>query len=176
MDSGLDWQQVLLWSTALSLVAVVATIVAVPWLVARLPHDYFCRPQRFVWRKSSQEPLLARALTVVKNLLGALLVLLGLLMLVTPGQGLLTLLAGLLLMNFPGKYRLERWLVLRPGILRGLNWLRRRYQQAPLVSPPPWGDASSYTSVAIQLGNKVTFQGSGRDKKTSRGKNEPTDG
>jgi energy-converting hydrogenase Eha subunit A len=136
MDSGLDWQQVLLWSTALSLAAVIATIVAVPWVVARLPPDYFCRPRRFAWRKSSPEPLLARVLTVVKNLLGSLLVLLGVVMLVTPGQGLLTLLAGLLLMNFPGKYRLERWLELRPGILRGLNWLRQRQKQAPFESPP----------------------------------------
>jgi hypothetical protein len=34
-------------------------------------------------------------------------------------------------MNFPGKYHLERWLVLRPGVLKGLNWLRRRQGQLP---------------------------------------------
>jgi hypothetical protein len=63
------------------------------------------------------------------------LVLLGLVMLVTPGQGILTLLSGLLLMNFPGKYRLEQWLVLRPGILRALNWLRRRRNQPAFDAP-----------------------------------------
>jgi len=63
------------------------------------------------------------------------LVLLGVIMLVTPGQGLLTLLIGLLLLNFPGKYRLERWLVLRPGVLRGLNWLRRRHGEPPFEAP-----------------------------------------
>ena len=71
----------------------------------------------------------------MKNLLGALLVVLGLVMLVTPGQGLLTLLAGLLLMNFPGKYRLECWVVLRPGVLRALNWLRGRGGQPPFERP-----------------------------------------
>jgi hypothetical protein len=52
-------------------------------------------------------------------------------MLFTPGQGILTILAGLLLMNFPGKYRLERWLVQRPGVLSSLNWLRTRRGKAP---------------------------------------------
>ncbi len=135
MYLGFDWQQLLLWGGGLSLVAVIGTIIGVPWVVTRLPHDYFSRPRRAVWRETADEPVFALVLGVLKNLLGALLVLLGLVMLVTPGQGLLTLLVGLLLMNFPGKYRLERWLVLRPGVLRALNWLRRRRDQAPFDTP-----------------------------------------
>jgi hypothetical protein len=135
MDPGFDWQQLLLWGTGLSLVALVGTIIGVPWVVTRLPHDYFSRPRRAVWRDTADEPVFALVLGVFKNLLGALLVLLGLVMLVTPGQGLLTLLVGLLLMNFPGKYQLERWLVLRPGVLRGLNWLRSRRDQTPFDTP-----------------------------------------
>ena len=72
---------------------------------------------------------------LLKNLLGAVLVALGVVMLFTPGQGILTLLAGLLLMNFPGKYRLECWLVQRPGVLRGMNWLRERHGEPPFESP-----------------------------------------
>lgn len=135
MDSGFDWQQLLLWGTGLSLVAVIGTIIGIPWVVTRLPHDYFSRPRRAVWRESADEPVFALVLGVLKNILGALLAVLGLVMLVTPGQGLLTLLVGLLLMNFPGKYQLERWLVLRPGVLRGLNWLRNRRDQAPFDTP-----------------------------------------
>ena len=135
MDPGFDWQQLLLWGTGLSLVALVGTIIGVPWVVTRLPHDYFSRPRRAVWLDTADEPVFALVLGVFKNLLGALLVLLGLVMLVTPGQGLLTLLVGLLLMNFPGKYQLERWLVLRPGVLRGLNWLRSRRDQTPFDTP-----------------------------------------
>ena len=135
MDIGLDWQQLLLAATALSLLALIATVIGVPWVVARLPADYFSQAQRSPWHESTEESVLAKLLGVLKNLLGAVLVLLGLVMLVTPGQGLLTLLAGLLLMNFPGKYQLERWLVLRPGILRGLNWLRRRRNQPAFEAP-----------------------------------------
>jgi hypothetical protein len=123
------------WATGLSVLALVATVVGVPWVVARLPHDYFSRKARAVWRRSADEPLLALVLGVLKNILGGILLVLGLIMLVTPGQGLLTILIGLLLMNFPGKYVLERWLVLRPGVLRALNWLRRRRGQRPFERP-----------------------------------------
>lgn len=129
------WQPLLLWASALSLFAVVAAVIGVPWVVARLPHDYFARPQRVVWREQKHEPLLALVFSVLKNLLGLVLVILGLIMLLTPGQGLLTLLVGLLLMNFPGKYQLERTLVSQPGVMRGLNWLRARRGEAPFDAP-----------------------------------------
>ena len=136
MELNLDWQQLLLWASMGSLVAVLLALVGVPWVIARLPSDYFSRTQRRTWREIEGEPAFAVLLGLLKNIVGAVLVLLGLVMLVTPGQGLLTLLAGLLLMNFPGKYRLERWLVMRPGMLRVLNWLRRRQGQAPFDAPP----------------------------------------
>ena len=135
MDISVDWELLLWWVSGLSLLAAIATIIGVPWVVTRLPSDYFTRPERVVWRASSDESLIALIVIVLKNLLGLLLVALGLIMLVTPGQGILTLLIGLLLMNFPGKYRLERWLVSRPGVLHGLNWLRRRQGNAPFDAP-----------------------------------------
>jgi putative transmembrane protein PGPGW len=136
MLSDFDWQQLFIWSAAISLIAVVITLFTVPWVITRLPHNYFSETRRSAWRYAADEPVLAQILALVKNGVGALLLLLGLLMLIMPGQGLLTLLAGLLLMNFPGKYRLERWLVLRPGVLRGLNWLRQIRGQPPFDTPP----------------------------------------
>ena len=129
------WQEPLLWASGLSLLAVVATIVAVPWIVTRLPQNYFAREDRVVWRASPGQPLIVWVIGGLKNLFGLLLIVLGLIMLVTPGQGILTLLIGLLLMNFPGKYRVERWLVLRPGVLRGLNWLRQKRGHQPFDVP-----------------------------------------
>jgi Putative transmembrane protein (PGPGW) len=135
MEFLLEWQQTLLWASGLSLVAVVATLLGMPWVVTQLPHDYFVRPERVAWRASG-EPALALVASVLKNILGLLLVTLGLILLFTPGQGLLTLFIGLMLMNFPGKYRLERWLVGRPGVLNSLNWLRRRRGHPPFEAPP----------------------------------------
>lgn len=121
------------WGTGISVLTLAVTVVAVPWVVARLPADYFNQAHREVLPQDRSVPGLL--LMGVKNLLGAILVLLGILMLFTPGQGILTLLVGLLLMNFPGKYRLERALVARPGVFRGLNWLRQRRGEGPFEIP-----------------------------------------
>ena len=129
------WQQPLLWASGLSLLAVVGTVIAVPWVVTRLPQDYFVREDRVIWRGSPGQPFFVLLVAALKNLLGLLLIILGLIMLFTPGQGILTLLIGLLLMNFPGKYHLERWLVSRPGVLRGLNWLRQKRGHQPFDVP-----------------------------------------
>ncbi|MDE0952428.1 MAG: hypothetical protein OSA45_14245 [Halioglobus sp.] len=135
MDFLSDWQQPLLWVSGLSLLGAAATIVAVPWVITRLPKDYFAQEERIVWRESSREPVFAFIGGLLKNLFGLLLIILGLIMLVTPGQGILTLLIGLMLMNFPGKYHVERWLVMRPGVMRGMNWLRTRRGQTPFDMP-----------------------------------------
>ena len=135
MEFFQNWQEPLLWASGLSLFALVATILCIPWVITRLPCDYFVRSERVVWRVASVHPFLALIVSVLKNVLGMFLVILGVIMLVTPGQGILTLLIGLLLMNFPGKYRLERWLVLRPGVLRAMNWVRRRQGYIPFDAP-----------------------------------------
>ncbi len=128
-------EDLLWWGTGFSLATLVATVVTVPWVVGRLPPDYFSQPRRAVLPQDRSFPGLL--LMGAKNLLGAVLLLMGFVMLFTPGQGLLTLLVGLLLMNFPGKYRLERALVAQPGVFRGLNWLRRRQGVDPLEQTTP---------------------------------------
>ncbi len=134
MDWQSQWQWLVLWAGALSLGLGVLTLVAVPWVITRLPADYFSREHREAWGAESRHPVVVLLFALLKNLVGVVLVVLGAIMLVTPGQGLLTLLVGLLLMNFPGKYRMERWLATRPGVLRGLNWLRRRRGVVPFDS------------------------------------------
>ena len=57
----------------------------------------------------------------------------GLILLVLPGQGLLTILIGLLLLDFPGKRAVELKLVRRPGIAAFLNRMRARHGRPPFV-------------------------------------------
>lgn len=122
------------WFAGISVLSILASMVVVPWLVARLPQDYFCAKRRHPagTGHSVAKMLLAGA----KNLLGCVLVVAGVLLLFVPGQGLITIIAGMLLMNYPGKYALERWFVRRPRIIAGLNWLRARHGRRPL--DPPW--------------------------------------
>ncbi|MEJ2320993.1 MAG: PGPGW domain-containing protein, partial [Gammaproteobacteria bacterium] len=75
---------------------------------------------------------LLRPRSIVRNIIGLPVLLAGLLMLFLPGQGLLTVMIGLAIMVYPGKFRAERWLVRRQGVLRALNWMRKRRGVPPL--------------------------------------------
>lgn len=114
-----------------SFLAFTLTLLAVPWLVVRIPHDYFAGRARAPALHDSH-PMLRYVFIVLKNLFGLLFVLVGLSMLVLPGQGLLTILIGVMLLDFPGKYAFECWLVQRGPILRSINWLRTRFGHRPL--------------------------------------------
>lgn len=122
----------LLWLALLVGLPFVGTLLLVPWLVVRLPADYFHATHRPTLLWARLHPLLRALLLVGKNLLGLSVMLMGVAMLVLPGQGLLTILIGLLLLDFPGKYRFERWLVRRAPVLRACNWLRQRAGRQPL--------------------------------------------
>ncbi|MBA6413098.1 hypothetical protein H2508_08245 [Parahaliea sp. F7430] len=134
-----NWEWLLLATSAFSVLALIATLIALPWVLARLPTDYFNQPLRRSLRHSKRHPWLNVLIIIGKNLLGALLAILGLIMLVTPGQGLLTLLAGFFLMDFPGKYHLERKLVTSPGVLPAVNWMRKRRGSPPMDEPIDFG-------------------------------------
>ena len=131
---------ILLWGTVISLLSLIALVVTVPWVVSRLPVDYFSTRHRHPLRRN--DGVIEWVLALLKNLLGALLVILGFILLFTPGQGILVALVGLLIMNFPGKYRLERALVSKESVLRGLNWLRHKQSLPPFEAPRPFSEAA----------------------------------
>ena len=68
-------------------------------------------------------------------IIAVILVIAGLLLLLAPGQGVLTLVAGILLLDFPGKFRLERWLIRRKAVWRSINWLRSKAGREELQRP-----------------------------------------
>ncbi|MDX8389536.1 MAG: PGPGW domain-containing protein [Mariprofundaceae bacterium] len=123
------------WVVAISLLSFVIGIIMIPILVARIPVDYFSQHKRHRMANSSHHPLFRLILACLKNILGAILLIAGFIMLFTPGQGLLSILFGLMIMNYPGKYRLECWIINRPLIFNTINTLRQKQGQPPL-SPP----------------------------------------
>lgn len=127
------YEPVLWWLFAGSILTFFASLIVVPMLLVRIPPDYFSYDKRHRMPWDNWHPLLRVILLIVKNAAGAVLVVLGILMLLTPGQGLITIIVGLMLMNYPGKYRLEKWIVSRPSVFRGINWLRERAGRQPLV-------------------------------------------
>lgn len=123
---GVAWTVVILVGFFVGSIAVVAV------LLVQLPPTYFLDSHpREGWR--FQHPLLRWSMLIVKNLVGVVLVGVGIVMLVTPGQGVLTILIGIMLLDFPGKRQLERKLIGRPSVLHAINRFRARFGKSPVV-------------------------------------------
>lgn len=120
---------------AASVAMFVASLVAIPWILVRLPADYFDTRVTRHWMRD-RHPLLRAVGLVVKNLAGLMFLAAGIAMLVLPGQGILTILIGVSLLDFPGKRRLEAQLVGQPAVLRGINAIRARFGKPPLTLAP----------------------------------------
>lgn len=119
------------WIFWASVVAFIASALLLPVLVVRMPSDYFVGDAaEDGW--AEHHPVIRITVRVVKNLVGGLLVCAGLVMLFTPGQGILTILIGLWLMDLPGKRNLERRLVGSPAVFDAINAIRARARQPPL--------------------------------------------
>jgi hypothetical protein len=103
----------------------VGMLVAIPWFVRRLPADYFVRPP----------PEHSLPKKVARNVLGFVLIAAGIAMLVLPGQGIITILFGLSIIDLPIKHRILRWLFERPTIQEGVQRLRAKTGQPPLIIP-----------------------------------------
>jgi len=160
----LDWLQdhemLLGWLAAASVVLLVGSLIAVPWLVVRIPADYFAPTYRHDSLWTDKHPAIRMLLHTGKNVAGGLLVVAGIAMLVLPGQGVLTIVIGVAFLDFPGKRALERRLVALPAVLSTINWLRQRKGRAPVVtsagdvkdrraSATPGAAASTYDSAAM---------------------------
>ena len=118
-----------------SLIMLVITVVALPFAVKGLPADYFTSEQREPARKTRKHPALWALLSLLKNLVGLVLILAGIIMLVLPGQGTVTILIGLAISNFPGKYKLERRIACQPAVGETLNKIRKLTGSPPLEFP-----------------------------------------
>jgi UPF0716 family protein affecting phage T7 exclusion len=63
--------------------------------------------------------------------LGFVLLIAGIIMLITPGQGVISIVLGLFLMEFPGKRNLELKLINNDATFKTLNWLRSKAGKLP---------------------------------------------
>jgi hypothetical protein len=128
-----SWQNILV-GVGLFLITFTVSLAIVSFIVVKIPPDYFHKDHpRDLW---SDKPPAIRYLGIIgKNLLGFILVVLGVVMSIpgVPGQGILTILLGVMLLDFPGKRNLERKLVGRPQVLNAINKLRHRFGKPELV-------------------------------------------
>ena len=128
----ITWQSILL-AVLLFVVTFSISLAIVSVIMVKIPADYFKedRPRELFADKS---PAVRYLLIIGKNLLGVVLVVLGILMSVpgVPGQGILTILLGVMLLDFPWRRRLEHKLVSRPQVLNTINKLRHKFDKPEL--------------------------------------------
>lgn len=129
---------VLTFLVGASILLFVLSLIGLPLFLTRVPADFFSRPERRRLRlREQRRPFVFVLVRGLKNLLGLVLLALGVLMIFTPGPGLLTIFAALFLVDFPGKRRLQRWIISRPAVHAPINALRRRARRLPLSLPDP---------------------------------------
>lgn len=104
-------------------------------LAVTMPADHFVQLHGRAERP--RHPAVRLLFRVVRNVIGVILFVLGLVMIIPliPGPGVLFLVLGLSLMDIPGKRAVVRYVVSRPLVLQPLNALRARWNRPPLQVP-----------------------------------------
>ena len=125
-------KEVLIWLGVSSAVFFIGTLIAIPFILVRLPPNYFDERHPRRWMPN-RNPVLRLLGLIVKNAVGAVFLAVGIALLFLPGQGILTILLGISLMDFPGKRYCERKIVGQPAVLKAINALRAKYDKPPLT-------------------------------------------
>lgn len=128
----ITWKSALI-GAAIFVVTFVGNLGIVSFILVKLPPDYFIKARTTkLW--SGPRPALHAAKVIGKNILGVLLVAVGIVLSLpgVPGQGLLTVLLGIMLVDFPGKHTVEQKLLKRPAIKKAITRLRQRFGKPPL--------------------------------------------
>lgn len=138
----------ILWMVgAISGITFVGSLITIPFILIRLPSDYFDERVPRTWMKD-HHPLLRWMGLVVKNILGLIFLIVGLAMLILPGQGILTMLIGISLMDFPGKRRLEALIIGQPLVFNAINAIREKCGRASLTLAPTPGSNNKSDSAS----------------------------
>ena len=132
-----DHRQWAYWLGLFSGLTMIFSIVILPVLFTRMAPDYFLENRDEEKSLKRQHPIIRVLAHIFKNILGGLLVCLGIILSLPGvlGQGLLTILIGLMIMDFRGKKRLEIWLVRMRPVNKAINWIRAKKNQPPLILP-----------------------------------------
>lgn len=111
--------------------SLVLSIVGCAAMITYLPPDYFKETSH---ERPIKNPILRFFVSVLKNIIGLLLIVVGALLSVpgVPGQGLLTILTGLIISDFPGKKRLARRIIRIRAVYLAANKIRTNFKRPPL--------------------------------------------
>ncbi len=128
---SLTWGKIA-WILLITVVSVIISYAGIVVGMIKIPADYFS--SSYVKKLNADQHFSVRwGALIIKNLIGFLLIIGGIVMIFTPGPGVPTILLGLIMMDIPGKRPLEARLIKRPMVLSAVNDLRARYNKPPLI-------------------------------------------
>lgn len=133
LSASISWNNILI-GFLLFIISLGVSLLAIGIVMVRIPENYFSSHYERDFLPGS--PWLVRwGAVIAKNVLGVLLIILGIILSLPgiPGQGILTILLGLIMLDIPGKRPLETTIVKRKAVLSSINKLRARYHRPPLV-------------------------------------------
>jgi len=122
----------LLWLATASVIGFIGSLIVIPWILIQIPSDYFSHEKRQKHQWHNDLPILSLVFLLMKNILGAIFIISGIIMLFMPGQGIITIIIGIILVDFPGKYKIERWIINHTAMLKYINKLRAKAKQSPI--------------------------------------------
>jgi hypothetical protein len=128
---SLTWGRIA-WGLLITVVSVIISYAGIVVGMIKIPADYFS--STYVRHIGEEKHFSIRwSAFIIKNVIGFLLIIAGIIMIFTPGPGVPTILLGLIMMDIPGKRPLEARLINRPMVLSAVNDLRARYNKPPLI-------------------------------------------
>ena len=128
---ALTWSKII-WTSVFIVISIIVSYGAIVIGMIKIPADYFSSSYAKEIRTDQHITIRWTAL-IVKNVIGFLLIIAGIIMIFTPGPGVPTILLGLIMMDIPGKRPLEARLINRPMVLTAVNDLRAKYNKPPLI-------------------------------------------
>lgn len=123
-----QYEDMLVLIGIISAIVFVVTLLLTPYLLGLIASDYFTIENPHKLEIKHIGHLVA---VIIKSAIGLILLLAGIIMLVTPGQGVISILLGLFLMEFPGKRKLELKIINHDPTFKTLNWLRAKANKPP---------------------------------------------
>ncbi len=131
--AALSWTEIIA-GVAATVVTFVVSYAAVSIILVKIPANYFHSDYEHHFF-SDRHPAIRAAVIAGKNVLGVLLIIVGIVLSLpgVPGPGLLTIFIGLMLTDIPGKRVVESKIIRRPSILAAVNKLRAKYGKPELV-------------------------------------------
>ena len=134
-----DWarihQALIGWLSVLSVATFFGTLFFIPMMVVRIPEDYFLYDKEHLRQYRRMHKAIYFLTVVLKNILGIVFILAGIVMLILPGQGILTILIGLTLISFPRKRALELRFIRQKSVYKAINWIRVKAGKSQLRIP-----------------------------------------